>query len=240
MIDLGHRLAQRHQPGAGAQGAAHLFLHPIQLLLHPADLVATAGGGDGGGRLGVGAEPLDRGRHPPHRRQHQIGQGGVEGRARHHRDQQRQQKALQQKVAQLGLQRPYRGDHLDEVAGAIARPGHDPDRPVVRTQQRPPRIQGPGHPVGLSQVDEIWRAAEHGRLQQQAAHALFADRHGLDAADLQKLPGRVVLDLGIGQGLDPYRCGLGDANPVQQPTLVKGSGRRRNDQSLYRHGEDRR
>ena len=42
VIDLGHRLAQRGQPGAGRQGRAKLVLHAVELHLRAADLVAAA------------------------------------------------------------------------------------------------------------------------------------------------------------------------------------------------------
>ncbi len=61
MVDLGHRLAQRRQPGARAQRQAQVGLHAVKLGLGAADLVAAARQVDvGGGVLGIGAEHLHR------------------------------------------------------------------------------------------------------------------------------------------------------------------------------------
>ncbi|MNE05602.1 hypothetical protein D3C80_981720 [compost metagenome] len=104
-------------------------------------------------------------------------------------------------------------------------------------EQGLPRVQQTGADIALAQVDQFGGARQVGGLQQQAAHALLADDHGLHPADAEKLLRRGVLDGGIGQGLDAYRRQFGGLQPIHQPTLLEGGGAGHDDQGGDRQGE---
>ena len=201
VVDLGHRLAQRRQPGARPQRLAQVGLHAVQLGLGAADLVAAPGRLDVGGRIvRVGPEPLHRLGDPLHRPHQERVQREIDEAASDDRDEQVDRRKPQQIAFELDLQRRVGHHDLDEVAVAKLRARHHPHHPAPAAEQGVQRReQARG---AAAQIDQVGRARHPRRGQQQPAHAAALHRHRDDAGAIQELGRELVADLLVGRGVD--------------------------------------
>ena len=236
VIDLGHRLAQRRQPGAGVEGGAQVGLHAVELAsARPISSRRPEGWhvrrGSSGSARKRSIERVIRCIGPHEKEvERQIDQAPAISEVK---------TAMPSRRHELGdellLQRPVGRDDLDEFAGAEPRPGHHPHHPVAAA--RPGSRTARARTAGLSppQVDQIGRALRRG--------AASSSRRSLStcrATDTTPAPARSCSETcwvttPPGRGLLDQRRQFGGAHPVKQPALLERGQVGRQDQQV---GED--